>query len=269
MAGTCIFCGREGNLSKEHLWPEWLGKMYLRKGDEKHTFGSQTHMDRQLIHDGVYERPGHLFTLKTRVVCRDCNSGWMSRVEHEVKPLILNMIGGKKIKITRSEIELFSFWVALKVVTAEFANKTENISVTPYVDRHAMMTDRKMPPFFNVFISTHSTGHNSAWLRHCWTMAFSPNGPFPPLEGRQRNSQAITFFVGPIFIYIVNVRLLGFLPEQHFKFGPLIKIWPSKMNFIRWPPRQPLRKIESDVIAYMAQDFQESDVVKHLDKMPE
>lgn len=61
MAKKCIFCGKEGNLSKEHLWPDWLGKMYVRKGDEKHTFGAQTFMNKSMTRDGVYERPGHLF----------------------------------------------------------------------------------------------------------------------------------------------------------------------------------------------------------------
>lgn len=82
MARACIFCGKEGNLSKEHLWPDWLSKMYIRAGDEKHTFGSETYLNKEMVHDGVYERPGHLFSLKNRVVCQSCNNGWMSEVEN-------------------------------------------------------------------------------------------------------------------------------------------------------------------------------------------
>lgn len=269
MAGICIFCGKEGNLSKEHLWPSWLGKMYLRKGDEKHTRGAQTLLNKKLLNDGTYERPGHLFTLKNRVVCQDCNSGWMSEVENETKPLLLNMIGGKEIEITYVDIQKLAFWIALKIVTAEFANKDENIYVTPHIERRVMMDERKIPPFFNIFVGTHSTGHNSAWLRHSWTMSYSPNGPIPPLEGRQRNAQAISFIIGPIFIYAMHIRLLDFFPEKHFKFGTMIKIWPSKNGYVKWPPRKALKKYETDVLAFMAQDFNESNAVKHILEMPE
>ncbi len=209
--------------------------MYLRKGDEKHTRGAQTHLNKKLIKDGTYERSGHLFTLKNRVVCRDCNSGWMSEVENETKPLLLNMIGGKEIEITYDDIQKIAFWIALKIVTAEFANKDENLRVTPQIERRAMMDERKIPP----------------------------------LEGRQRNAQAISFIIGPIFIYVMHVRLLDFFPEKHFKFGTMIKIWPSKNGFVKWPPRKALKKYETNVIAFMAQDFNESDAAKHKIEMPE
>ena len=267
MARACIFCEKEGNLSKEHLWPSWLSKMYVRKGDEKHTFGSQSYMNKTIVNDGVYERPGHLFSLKNRVVCCSCNNGWMSEVEEETKAILLKMLNGQKFKISNEELRIFSFWVAMKIVTAEFAEKKESLNVTPLNERRLMMEERKIPSFFNIFLGVHSTGHNSAWLRHSSTMSFSPSGPTPPLEGRQRNAQSISFMIGPIFIYVLNVRLLGFVPEQHFKFGKIKRIWPSKMNFLKWP-QKPLKKIETNVLAYMIQDLTESENTIHIPKMP-
>lgn len=143
MARSCIFCGKEGNLSKEHLWPAWLGKMYPRKGDEKHTLVSQTSMNKSLLRNTVYERLGHLFSLKNRVVCCDCNNGWMSEVEDDTKPIILKMLNGPKLKISNAELKQLSFWVALKIVTAEFADKKEQLDVTPLSERRAMMEDKK------------------------------------------------------------------------------------------------------------------------------
>ncbi|GAB1263174.1 hypothetical protein [Aurantivibrio plasticivorans] len=268
MPKLCIFCEKEGKLSREHLWPDWLGKMYIRKGDEKHTFGAKTYANKALKNDGVYERPGHLFSLKIRAVCSKCNNGWMSGIENKTKPIILKMIEGKKCKISKEELEALSFWVALKVVVAEHANNKEDLSVTPSSDRRLMMEDKKIPNYLNIFIGNHSTGHNSAWLRYSWTMAYSPNGPSPPLLGHQRNAQAISFMVGPIFFYVLQVRVLGFSPERHFNFGPLLRIWPSKKNFLRWPPKRPLRKRETDIIGYMAQDFTEGKNTRYIPEMP-
>lgn len=119
-----------------------------------------------------------------------------------------------------------------------------------------------MPSYFNIFISGHSIDHNSAWVRHSWTMAFSPSDPTPSMDGRQRNSQSISFVIGPIFIYVLNVRLVGFVPDKYFKFGEIKNIWPSKMNFLRWP-QKPLTKLETDVLAYMSHELIDSDSVKH------
>lgn len=267
MGKPCIFCESQDKLSKEHLWPNWLGKLYIKDGDEKHTFGSKSYLDKELKRDGVYERPGHLFSLKNRVVCESCNNGWMSEVEEETKPILLKLIGGKKQKITDAELKTLSFWVAMKVVTAEFAEKKESLEVTPLRERKAMMESRKLPSYFNIFIGVHSTDHNASWLRHSWTSSFSKEGPTPPLEGRQRNAQAISFMIGPVFFYVLNVRLLGFIPEKYFKFGNLKKIFPSKVHFIRWPQKR-ISRTETNIIAFMAQDLTESETVKHMPEMP-
>lgn len=191
----------------------------------------------------------------------------MSQIESETKPIFLKMLHGQKCKLSKDELHLLCFWVVLKVVVAEFAEKNESLNVTPYRERRSMMKEKKIPPYFNIFLGLHSTGHVSAWLRHSWTMAFSPKGPTPALENRQRNAQSISFMIGPVFIYVLHVRLLGFLPEAHFKFGKMRKIWPSKMSFIRWP-QKPLKRVETDVIAFMTQDLSESDEVKHVPDMP-
>jgi hypothetical protein len=224
-------------------------------------------MNKTLVRDGVYERPGHLFSLKIRTVCCACNNGWMSKIENEVKPIILKMVNGESFKVKSEELHKLSFWVAMKVVVAEFAERNEPLHVTPEEERRAMMNDRKIPSYFNIYIGAHSINHNSAWLRHSWTMAFSKKGPTPPLEGRNRNAQSIAFVIGPIFFYVLNVRLLGFDPYGYFNFGKLKRIWPSKMQFLRWPQNK-LEKVETDVIAFMSQDLSESAQVKHVPEMP-
>jgi hypothetical protein len=145
--------------------------MHAKSGLEKHTRGAKTYMNKVIVRDEVHERPGRLFTLKNRVVCRSCNNGWMSKVESDAKPIILKMTEEKSCKISQEEIRTFCFWVAMKVVTAEHAERGEPLEVTPPYERLLMMEQREMPSYFNVFIGTHSTGHNSAWLRNSWTLA--------------------------------------------------------------------------------------------------
>jgi hypothetical protein len=267
VAKTCVFCGEQGSLTREHIWPDWLSKMYLRKGDEKHLFGSKTHLNKDLVRDGTHERPGHLFSLRNRVVCQRCNNGWMSKVESETKPIVVRLISGEKHKLSRDELDVLSFWVAMKVVTAEFAERAESLEVTPPEVRKRMMETRKIPDYFNISMGVHSTGHNSAWFRHSWTMAYSRSGPTPPLDGRQRNAQSIAFLIGPIFFYILNVRLDGFIAKDKFDFGKMSNIHPSKRQFLRWPQKRMPRN-DSDRIAFMTQDFTESNEVMFVPELP-
>lgn len=241
--------------------------MFLKSGNEKHTFGSKSFSNKKLTRDTTYERPGHLFTLKNRVVCESCNNGWMSEVEDLAKPILLKLISGTSCELSKNETSSISFWIAMKLVTAEFAEKAENLEVTPFSERKAMMEKRQIPNYFNIFIGSHSTGHNSAWLRSSWTMALSPLGPDPKLEGRERNSQSVSFIIGPIFIFVINIRLNSFDINANFNFGKLKKIHPSNRDFLKWP-QKPLRKIQTDKIAFMCQDFIENPQVKYIKDLP-
>lgn len=80
---VCVFCGGRAN-SAEHIF----------KRDFKRTLGIGAPVDRAFaktdIDGNVTLRPDPPFDLKVRRVCRDCNSGWMNRLDLAVEPWIVN-----------------------------------------------------------------------------------------------------------------------------------------------------------------------------------
>lgn len=82
MKRTCIFCGSDKELTREHVFPNWLSALF----------------DKKL--QGINEVRGDnlsrtwqssLFQDKIKSVCKACNNGWMSDIESDVKSILTKL----------------------------------------------------------------------------------------------------------------------------------------------------------------------------------
>ena len=76
---TCMFCGNRG-MSREDAWPLWLLKRVGANGRGE----SVVERGRQEPRSWRVARAG----VRVRLVCGECNNGWMSDLETRVKPVI-------------------------------------------------------------------------------------------------------------------------------------------------------------------------------------
>lgn len=269
MPRRCIFCNEYNRMTKEHIWPAWLGKMLLKTGKEKHTFGSITEQEFKQLSDNTFERAGHLTSLTLPVVCADCNNTWMSRIEASAKPLLLDLINTKTIKLDSTRQELLARWIAMKVITGEHAERKQDIHVTPTADRLRLRSHAEMPPYFSIYLGSQTTEHDSAWARMSWTMAFSSKGPSPKLEGRNRNCQTVSILFGPLMVFVLTVRLDDPRAEGIFRFGgPLAQIWPPKNEIIAWPPIRPLTRAEMSKVAWISDELKRGPNIRYIGELP-
>src|SRR5262245_12065211 len=84
-AGRCIFCGKQGDMSKEHIWSDWLDEVIPRGGDHFVTVTSFLDAEGNSLPDLRQKRQGSVHTKKVRRVCRSCNGGWMSNIVNTAK----------------------------------------------------------------------------------------------------------------------------------------------------------------------------------------
>ena len=171
MSETCIFCGQKGKKSKEHLWPVWMHEYLGKEGDGNNVRESTSFKNREHIGGSKFERQGYLFTTKFRVVCRSCNSGWMSKLEEAIKPVLLKLVKGEETKLQEEDQKLLSRWIAMKVITGEHAEK--ELQVTPKEDRFLLKEKGEIPEYFAIYVSTHTTEAASGWLRISNTISTS------------------------------------------------------------------------------------------------
>jgi hypothetical protein len=81
----CAFCLRTATLTGEHLWSEWMGDLLPQ---ERYIFARQFAGEPMLQ---TWESKE--MNAKAKVVCENCNNGWMSDLENEhAKPAMRNLI---------------------------------------------------------------------------------------------------------------------------------------------------------------------------------
>lgn len=91
----CYFCGRVGNMSKEHVWPQWMRKGALVQPTQVTSIlGVAQTGPTELTENTnvVTHKNASVLTTHIREVCADCNNGWMSQLETDVQPLIRRLV---------------------------------------------------------------------------------------------------------------------------------------------------------------------------------
>jgi hypothetical protein len=257
----CIFCQGYG-MSKEHFWPDWLNLYFNKTNNDKHVsalYSSEGKCPSILLRKN--KRPGNLITKKLRVVCETCNNGWMSQLEEKVKSTLLGIIENKSVTLTEQDLLILSRWIVMKVIVAE--QSEEGTQVTPEVDRKIFYENEKIPDYFRVYIARQKTTHESAYLRHSVTLASSPDGPSPSLNGMRRNTQTVGFLIGSLFVYVTAARVDNFNLEGKLNLKHLRCIYPNQGGEVIWNTVKELEQPEMSAIVWALDDLISSSSVKY------
>jgi len=266
MSKSCIFCDLKGKKSKEHLWPEWMHSYLPLNWNNENTRETNTFKWKEQTGAKKINRQGHLTTTKFRVVCRACNSGWMSILESETKPILTKILKNEEVVLHENDQEILAKWITMKVITGEHAD--EGICVTPKSDRHSLRTQKKIPEYYVIYIGKHNHASDSAWLRISQTLALSPDGPNPPLGSLNRNTQSVAFICGPLFVFVFAVREKGINSTEFFNLPKMERIFPINNKEVRFPPTEILSSIDMGKIAWALDDMKNMNNVKYIEEMP-
>lgn len=119
MARVCIFCsGRPG--SHEHVFPNWLNSIFpvdhvapnpewaLKVG----RLGDDTPISRTWS-------PNEIASVTSKLVCHDCNTGWMAQLEGDAKGLLEPMITGNATTLDQASQLVVATWAVKTVMTIE------------------------------------------------------------------------------------------------------------------------------------------------------
>jgi len=244
---VCIFCEGTG-LSKEHFWPDWIGSHISKSDANKHTtevYSGEVKSKPEL--ENKTERQGNLVTKKFRVVCKNCNNGWMSRLEESIKPFILSAINNKNYILNSKQVKMLARWVVMKVLVAE--NNHEGTQVTPVEDRKTFYENSEIPSYFRIYMARHDTDNESAYHRH-------------------RNTQSVSFLIGPLFFYVVACREEEYNLCSHIKLNQLKCIYPFIKKSLNMKALKTIPKSRLSEISHALEDLGNSTQVKYGGTLP-
>ena len=97
----CIFCGEPGHdenpITREHLWSDWMAD-YLPKDPHAKRIAFQEDLKSEDSPEPIKiqsESLGVANGKTIKVVCRECNSDWMSKMETPSKAVLLPLMLGQ------------------------------------------------------------------------------------------------------------------------------------------------------------------------------
>ncbi|HEY5708972.1 MAG TPA: hypothetical protein VIS51_06220 [Solirubrobacterales bacterium] len=250
---TCIFCGRTGKMSKEHLWPEWVRRTL--KDDE---------MRRRIPHSIGHhdERPpkewsAPAFTATIKGVCVPCNTGWMAQIEGIVKEFAEPLVKGEPRFLSKEAQMFISAWSYMKILVLERVDRGRRILPKDRYQRvfnAAQVGGMTVPSTATVFIAAHVGGLAGQYQHR----GLAPRG-----HGASRPD----LFVGTFTLRHLVVQVIDNLEND----GPRLpgerepevdgrdrSIWPpTRRNLrllppargLRWPSSAPLSDDELTIFA--------------------
>lgn len=235
---VCVFCGFS-DLTREHVFPDWMSKML-----DSHLDGTTT-----IERGGKVEKSykGALLQHKVRLVCKDCNNVWMSKLENEVKPILSKMLFDLNHSALLGEREqrILAYWAQKTVLILDVATGAD------YVMPGAFFRDlfEKQAPIDNITVRIGwrlpKQGRYGPQLAH-FTIS--------EVDGPERSAMSKVvgdFEVWRAIIAIGNVvfHINGSTPNVHIEVGNIDKrvtpqIFPFENN-LSWPLEWPVNALTS------------------------
>lgn len=225
-------------MTREHVFPQWVKKV----------LEGNTHWQPNLSYTrGTVGGPeihvkGDILETTVRIVCGDCNGGWMSEIEAKALPYVAPMIKGEQIRLDRDAQNAIATWAALKAVVARYSHSPP----LPTIEDEWMewfRSKRTIPKSWQVWLSAYRgkwygaayEGFNVhdrySMMPPWWTTDRQKLQEF--LHSAKYKGLLASFIFGHLAIKVFGVRRLR---VTNVKQGSFVKVAPSKRR-IYWPPR--------------------------------
>lgn len=247
--GECIFCGG-GPPTREHIWAEWLKAYIPRQLEYSETESSidyKTHVETT-----KKQQPGDPHSLRVKVVCNRCNSGWMGTAQERVQPHLVPLVTGNTSEVNRYAQTVLSMWAAMAIMVGEFRERAH--AIIPAEERRYLMDYRKAPPHWRIWIGDYERDKwRSRWFHNTLLVQTPEHVPEGADDGVSRpNTQTTTLVVGRLYIHAMSSSVPNLVDRFVFVGSgtpKLRQIWPIIDDKMDWPPALAITNGEAHSIA--------------------
>ncbi len=112
-----MFC-ENTPVTLEHVWPDWVRRnVFPDEGPRRHVAAVND--------EPIREWTAPPATLKAKIVCESCNSGWMSDIEKHVAPLLTPMANGEAVKLLAEDQLWIGRWALKTGLVFNYVMKPE------------------------------------------------------------------------------------------------------------------------------------------------
>jgi hypothetical protein len=245
----CIFC-KKGNrrTASEDIFPKWMAREFGKYLPKKAFFNYSSEDPRR----PKFKKRSNSgsFEVLSKAPCEECNHGWMSDLETNVKAFVTPMMFGKSISLAPDAQITIAEWFLKTVMVYEYEMHHGPKSTRRYfkpVDRYAFYKDRLIPGNTQIFLArVRSKAHLDSGIDGIYIQ------PRPALTVFKHNSDdllevesyCVTFRINQLALQIFTFRDLkefnGGNYRLSFRTGldwtsARARIWPLSGSR-DWPP---------------------------------
>lgn len=235
----CVFCGRVVPLTREHLWGKQLNDVLPDLGPGEHIFGLTGDPGSWFFQN----RPA--FRRAVKIVCADCNNGWMSRLDKKARALYEPMMrGDRRVTLQPADQQVLAFWIAKTAMTMQSSHPTRYPDAIPSSQYSELCKEQRPPLLSQIWIGGCTHDDRPAYLPK-------------PLVGRVRitpltrwrpddiaadeptlKSYSVAMSMGNLAMVMFGHQYANSHAQLLWKeeMGEaLVQIWPSSGGPVEWP----------------------------------
>lgn len=243
----CKFCGRIGRLTKEHIWPKWLHSSLPKMESNVHF----TKFESEEPKIGKMHNRGDPHRQTLKIVCADCNNGWMSRLQISARPYLEPLVRGNITSLGIDGQITLASWAAMFAMVSEW-DHPESARITQH-HRTYLMKNNVVPPGWHTWLGKYSDIQNNGCTNH---FGFEME-KITQESVTSYNMQSTAFTVGNVFF-----QTLSSDPEAHeistkeFEaIYSLMKIHPKPLHINAIPNRPYNYKDFEKLSSFLAKSF--------------
>ncbi len=204
----CIFCDERANITGEHLWSDWFGKML---GPKLYT------MVRKSKSGDVQTWHSRKLNSESKVVCAPCNNGWMSVLEGDAKQVIQDMaVQCKHVTLRPRAIRTIVELAFLKAVVADHSHDNRDPFFST-AERQDFRKTRRLPLGVQMWLGSLVPQHGVFKSMYVTT---------PGHVRTQFEMNIFTYSLGHLVIQLTIPRWLG-ETEEAFMMTPILQQGPE------------------------------------------
>jgi hypothetical protein len=229
LAGKCVFCGTSGNLSKGHIWPDWLNKILPPTATHHEQYTGAFFTFEPTVPGPAKTqkiKQGHARTRRPRNTCVACNGGWMSRIESSSMPSLTALVTAKACLLDSEDQRKLSALLCLISMRLEFIS---GMKTTAEADSRFLAREFEPPHHWKIWIAEFSGDDpDSHWSRYCAMQLES--SPAAIFGADHCNTQVTTLVIGK---FCAHIFCSTALPDfQGYEGIRLSQIWPATYPYV-------------------------------------
>lgn len=218
-------CGT-GRVTEEHAFPKWLREIF--RGTEPGQISDRC----RGINTYDRERASEVFNATVNSICRDCNGGWMSRLESATKPVLGPMIYGQDATLPVSAQEILCRWAVKTAIVFQSRNPS-SAAVTEQQRRRFCGPLHPLAAATDIQIAAFREPGDKVLCAH-WYLA-----------GSSRHDSTVdcfiaTFLLGRCVLQVVKTNPQVPVTRDNSWAGRTVRLLPDDPTTITWPTAAPL-----------------------------